>query len=286
MKIKPQCYACIYNQIFNLTKRMNLGFKLSGEIMRESAGILSRYEMNVTPPEIASDIYGYVYKKTGVTDPFKEAKKESIKKALEFKPKLKEYVKNSKEPLFAAVKVAIAGNVIDLGVNKSFDLEEEYKLIESMDFKINHYEALKKRILNSNTICYLADNAGENVFDEILIETIKEIKDVEVFYVVRGKPIINDVTVEDLKGLEIENLAIIIDSGVDTPGFFLPRANKKSKKIFYEADMVISKGMGNFEVLFGEAKRELFFLFKVKCEVVASEVGAEVGDYVLLRSDK
>ena len=285
MKIKPQCYVCIYNQIFNLIKRMNLDLFLAGEIMREGAGILSRYKMNVTPPEIAAEIYSFVYKKAGVYDPFKDAKKESIKKALIFKPKLKEYVKSSKDPLFAAVKVAVAGNVIDLGINKSFDLEEELKLLENMEFKINYFEDFKKRVKESKTICYLADNAGENIFDEILIETVKEIKDVEVFYVVRGKPIINDVTKEDLKGLEIEKLAKIIDSGVDTPGFFLQRATKESKEILYNSDMVISKGMGNFEVLFEEVNREVFFLFKVKCEVVGSKVGCDVGDYVLLKGE-
>ncbi len=265
---------------------MGLEDKKAGHIMKKSAGILSRYEMNVTPPEIAAEIYDFVYKTTGVKDPFEKAKKESIQKALQFKTKLQEYVNSSENPLFAAVKVAIAGNVIDLGVNKTFDLDEEYRLIESMDFKINHYEEFKNRLDNSKTLCYLADNAGENIFDEILIETIKkEKKDIEVFYVVRGKPIINDITADDLKGLDILKYSEIINSGVDTPGFFLPRTNGKSKEIFYGADMVISKGMGNFEVLFGEAKREVFFLFKVKCGAVASEVGAEVGDYVLLKGE-
>ncbi len=286
MKIKPICYTCIYNQIFNLTKRMKLEEKFAGKIMQESALILGKYEMNVTPPEIASEIYGFVYKKTGVEDPFKEAKKEAIKKALEFKPMLKKFIKESNNPLFAAIKVAVAGNVIDLGVNKSFDLEKELELIKDMDFKINDFEDFEKRVKKAKTICYLADNAGENVFDEILIEEIKKINDAKIYYVVRGKPIINDVTVEDLKGLEIEKLATIVDSGVDTPGFFLPKANKQSKEIFYNSDMVISKGMGNFEVLFNEANKEVFFLFKVKCEAVASEINANVGDYVVLRSEK
>ena len=107
----------------------------------------------------------------------------------------------------------------------------------------------------------------------------------KVFYLVRGKPIINDVTIKDLEGLDIFNLAKVVDTGVDTPGFCLERANKESKDIFYSADMVISKGMGNFECLFDEVKREVFYLFKVKCDVVARASGSKRGEYMLFKGE-
>jgi len=158
-----------------------------------------------------------------------------------------------------------------------------------MNFKRCDYEDFKISVMDSESICYLADNAGENVFDELLIETIKELNpDVKVYYVVRGKPVINDVTLKDLniEGLEIFELAQVVDSGVPSPGFHLKFASEISKKIFYEADMVISKGMGNFECLYEECKREVFYLFKVKCDVVARKANAEVGDYMLFKGDK
>jgi len=132
---------------------------------------------------------------------------------------------------------------------------------------------------------YLGDNAGENVFDEILIKELKKYIQ-NIYYFTRGKPIINDITINDLEGLEIFDLAEVTDSSVPTPGFHLSYANERAKELFNNADIVISKGMGNFECLFGECKRVVFYLFKVKCEVVARFANANVGDYVFLKNDK
>ena len=287
MKISKDCYLCIFNQIYNLTNRLNLDEKNSSIVLREGARRLSKYDLNYEPPIIASDVYDAISRIVNKKDLFEEAKKESIKEALKFKSILKNRLSKSKDKLLDACKVAVAGNVIDLGVNQEYNLEKEIKKIFEMNFYKNDYDKFKIRVLKAKEICYLADNAGENVFDELLIQTIKEYNpDVKIYYVVRGKPIINDVTIKDLKGLEIFNLADVIDSGVDTPGFCLNRANEKSKDIFYNSDLVISKGMGNFECLFGECNREVFYLFKVKCDVVARASGSKKGEYMLFKSDK
>jgi uncharacterized protein with ATP-grasp and redox domains len=243
--------------------------------------------ISVTPPEVAKEVYEFIEKILNLADPFDKEKKESIKKALEFKPLLEKKLKSSDNPLFDACKIAIAGNIIDLGVNQSFDLESEIKNIFNMEFRHNDFDELQAKLKNAKTLCYLADNSGENIFDEILIKTIKKLyPEIKIYYVVRGKPIINDVTIKDLEGLEINNLAEVIDSGVGTPGFLLKFANEKSKEIFYNADVVISKGMGNFEVLFNECGREVFYLFKVKCDVVANECGCVKGDNVILKGER
>ena len=287
MNIARECYLCIYKQVFKLADKFCKDDKCASNILKEGARILSKYDINVTPPEIAREEYGKVSEILGIEDLFEKEKKEAIKEALRFKPILKLRLFESKNPLYDACKIAVAGNVIDLGVHHEYNLEEEIQKIFEMDFKKNDFDEFKINVEDSETICYLADNAGENVFDELLIETIKEINpDVKVYYFVRGKPVINDVTLKDLVGLEIFELAEVVDTGVDTPGFHLKFANEVSKKIFYNADMVISKGMGNFECLFDECGREVFYLFKVKCEVVARASGAEVGDYMLFKGEK
>ncbi|WP_024787243.1 MULTISPECIES: damage-control phosphatase ARMT1 family protein [unclassified Lebetimonas] len=287
MKIKRDCYVCIYNQALNVTKRLNLDENKASDILRGVALILSKYDLSFTPPDIAKEVYEYIRKKLNINDPFKKEKEISIKEALNFKPLLEEKLKNSKNPLFDACKIAIAGNIIDLGVNQEYDLNKEIENIFNMNFIHNDFNKLENKLKKAKTLCYLADNAGENVFDEILIKVIKKIyPKIKVYYLVRGKPIINDITVNDLKGSEISNFAEIIDTGVDTPGFSLKYANSKSKEIFYNADLVISKGMGNFEVLFGECGREVFYLFKVKCGVVANACGCEKGDNVILKGNK
>jgi len=287
MNISKECYLCIYKQVYKISDKFNLSDEKASVVLREGAKILSKYDINVTPPEIAAEEYGKIGEILNVEDLFKEEKRTAISEALKFKPILKKRVSKSIDPLFEACKIAVAGNIIDLGVHQEYNLEKEIKKIFQLNFKKNDYESLREKILKSNTICYLADNAGENVFDEILIEEIKKINsDIKVYYIVRGKPVINDVTVKDLEGLEIWNLAEVINSGVPSPGFHLKFANKKSKEIFYNADIVISKGMGNFECLFEECGREVFYLFKVKCEVVARKSEGEVGDYMLFKSDK
>ena len=286
MKISKECYLCIFNQIYNLTNRLGLDEETSSLVIRDGAKRLSKYDLSFEPPIIASDVYGSISEIVNKEDLFEEAKRVSIEEALKFKPILTKRLLKSKDKLFDACKIAVAGNVIDLGVNQEYNLTKEIKKIFEMDFYKNDYNEFKEKVLNAKTICYLADNAGENVFDEILIEVIKEFNpDVKIFYLVRGKPIINDVTLKDLEGLEIFNLAKVVDTGVDTPGFCLEKAEKESKNIFYSADMVISKGMGNFECLYNECKREVFYLFKVKCDVVARASGSKKGEYMLFKGE-
>ena len=284
MKISSECYLCIFSQALKISKRMKLSEQKTSEILRGVGKILSKYDLNVTPPEIAKEVYEFISKISKVKDPYLNEKKEAINEALKFKKILQKRIQKSKNPLFDACRVAVSGNVIDLGVNQEYDLQKEIKNIFELNFKYNDFDKFQSELNNAKSIVYLADNAGENVFDEILIEVLKNYVDT-IYYFVRGKPIINDVTKEDLAGLEIEKLAEIIDTGVSTPGFNLKFANKLSKKLFYEADMVISKGMGNFECLYNECKRSVFYLFKVKCEVVAREVKANIGEYVFLKNE-
>jgi len=287
MKISKECYLCIFNQIFNLTNRLELDENTSSKVIRETAKKLAKYDLSFEPPVIASDVYESVSKIVNKEDLFEEDKVKSIQEALKLKPILKKRLTKSKNRLLESCKIAVAGNVIDLGVNQEYNIEKEIKNIFEMDFYRNDFDKFDKKLKAAKTICYLADNAGENVFDEILIETIKELyPDIKVYYIVRGKPVINDVTVKDLKGLEIFEIAEVIDSGVDSPGFCLEKANEKSKDIFYNSDMVISKGMGNFECIFDECERKVFYLFKVKCDVVAKKSKSKKGEYMLFKGEK
>ena len=284
MNIKPYCYVCIFNQVYNITQRLGLDDETSSRVIRSGANILKDYDLVFKPPIIAEKVYSKISEIVNKEDLFEKEKKEAIKEALKFKKILESRIKKSKNPLFDACKVAVAGNVIDLGVNQEYNLEKEIKKIFQMNFYKNDFDEFEKKVKTSKTLCYLADNAGENVFDEILIKTIKEINPkIKVYYIVRGKPIINDVTLKDIEGLEINSLAEIIDSKLATPGFCLEKASKISKDVFYNSDMVISKGMGNFECLYEECNREVFYLFKVKCDVVAKASNSKKGEYMLFK---
>ena len=123
---------------------------------------------------------------------------------------------------------------------------------------------------------YLGDNAGESVFDKLLIETINK----PVFYATREVPVINDVIIDDAIASGLNSVAEIISSGSPAPGIILPLCSDEFLSVFQKADMIISKGQGNYEGL-SDADRNIFFLLKAKCPVIAKDLNVNVNDIIL-----
>jgi uncharacterized protein with ATP-grasp and redox domains len=283
MNIKPDCLVCLFNQALKTTKLLNLDDETSAKILFEVAKILPNYSLNYTPPQIAKDTYKLIEEITNNPDPLSKAKEISIQEAKKFKPFLYEEIKNSDDKLLTALKIAVAGNVIDFGAKKQFNLENILNEIFNTSFKIDDYLKLKEQLKIAKKVVIIGDNCGENIFDVILADVLKSLYNIELFYFVRGKPIINDVTIKEANESEMPKFATIIDTGVPTPGYDLKYANEKSKQIFNESDVVIAKGMGNFESLYQITNREVFYLFIVKCNVVASAINANEKDIILCK---
>jgi hypothetical protein len=177
--------------------------------------------------------------------------------------------------------LAIAGNSIDLGPQSSYgDINSIVDEALVSRLAANDYEMFRKSIEKSSRILYLGDNAGEIVFDRILIEEVRQLKEVEIDFVVREKPIINDATLDDAISVGMDKVARIISSGCDAPGTILSQCSPEMLELYHSADMIIAKGQGNYESLSGEA-RGIFFLLKAKCQVVAKLLGVNVGDALL-----
>ena len=281
MNIKPDCLVCLYNQALKTTKILELDDEKSAEILLKVASLLSNYSLNYTPPQIAKDTYALIEKLTNNPDPLEEVKKESINKAKSFKPFLYDVINKSEDKLLSALKIAVAGNVIDFGAKEQIDLGHILDEIFHTNFAIDNYDNLKKELSTAKSVVILGDNAGENIFDVILADILKQLYDIEIYYFVRGKPIINDVTIKEATSSDMVKFAKITDTVVPTPGFDLKYANDISKDIFENVDVVISKGMGNFESLYNVAKRKVFYLFVVKCNVVANAIQANIKDIIL-----
>jgi len=214
-------------------------------------------------------------------DLYDEVKAHSTHKAATFLPSLKSHITDSQNPLLSAVKVAVAGNVIDLAAEVEFDLEEEIDKIFHTSFAVDDFDALSQKLSAAQQLLYIGDNAGEHLFDRLCIETLKSLyPQLYITYMVRGKPIINDVTMQEALEAGFDKVCHLVDSGVDTPGFVYERANEESKRLFDEADLVITKGMGNYECLSPTHRHDVCFLLKVKCNVVARSIGAQLGDIV------
>lgn len=278
MKTYLECIPCFFKQGLTAARIAGLGPDEQKKILNEIARIIPDIPLEASPPEIALEIYKVIRESSGVKDPFKHVKNEYISYSLTLYPKLKKIVEDSKDPLLSAIRVAIAGNIIDFGVGNDFDVEETLKETMEVRFAILDYEPFKKSLNDAKTILYIGDNAGETVFDRVLIEEMEG----DVVYVVREEPIINDVTKEDAERSGIGEVARIISSGSPAPGTILSLCNKQFLRFLNKAGLVISKGQGNYETL-SEVEREIYFLIKAKCPVIAQDIGVKEQAIVLKR---
>ena len=279
MKAYLDCYPCFFIQTLRTMRLITSDEKEIWKALKEVSSFLPQLSFDSTPPEIGREVYRIISDLTGVKDPYKKIKRTCTQKALELYPEAKEKVKKADNPLMAAVRAAIAGNIIDFGANIEFDIEKDLEKIFNQGFAINHFSEFTKMIQKANQIVYLADNAGETVFDRILIEEI----DVPMIYAVRDKPTINDAVKEDAVAAGLESVAEIISSGSDAPGTVLEHCSKEFIELFNEAPMIISKGQGNYEAL-SELNKPLFFLLKAKCPVIAEDIGVPEGSIILMES--
>ncbi len=246
------------------------------KILDEVGDLIKEIPMENTPAESGALVYKKIRDITGVIDPYKKLKKQSIKEAQSLYFEMKNIIKNSKEPLLTAIRIAIAGNVVDFGMNKKFSLTEDVKHILVQNFAILDYKEFQYQLNNAQNILYIGDNAGESVFDKILIEELGK----KVTYVVREIPVINDVVYQDAVDSGLDTVAEIISSGTTAPGTILRLCSDDFIQRFYQADMVISKGQGNYEGLSG-LNRSIFFLLKAKCPVIAKDIGVQENDIIL-----
>ena len=280
MKTYLDCVPCFLRQALEASRMATKDEDVQRNVIDSVMGRLPRLSFNVSPPEIAQVVHGLVKEITANPDPYREIKKRQNQIALELYAQLKEMVGKSDDQLLSAVKIAIAGNVIDLGVqNEVKDLEGSIYKVYSSNLIVDNYYEFKGALLQSNLLLYLGDNAGEIVLDKILIEGLKSMSDIEIVFIVRGEPIINDATLEDAEFVGMGNLTRVISNGSDAPATILSQCSSEVLELFSKADMIISKGQGNYESLSEEDR--VFFLLKAKCPVVARELGVNVGDTVL-----
>ncbi|MHC2994558.1 MAG: DUF89 family protein [Candidatus Atribacteria bacterium] len=288
MRTYLDCIPCFYRQALDTARIAGADEIVQKKIIDELSRLIPNFSLETAPPEMGRAIYSLVGKISGVKDPFKEIKENSNKSALKLYPELKQEINNSEDRLLTAIKLSIAGNVIDYGVKNSLNVEEEINKIFNRDFKSDNknnktvfrYQEFKEILSKVNHVIYLADNAGEVVFDRLLIEELTEKLGKQVIYVVRGKPIINDALIEDAIFCGINRVAKITSSGSDAPGTILKYCSPEFIELFRKAELIISKGQGNYESL-SEEDESIFFLFKAKCPVIAKDIGCKVGDMVL-----
>lgn len=284
-----ECIPCLFRQALEAARISGADLDTQKKILDDVALQMPGFSLEASPPEISRAIHDTVRRYSGIADPYAQIKRKSNALGLSVYKRLKDKVEKSEDRLFSAVELAIAGNIIDYGVKNSLNVEEEVERIlkeetpniDRDETRFFAYESFLAVLNKSKNILYLADNAGETVFDRVLLEEIKD-RGKEIIYAVKEKPIINDALAADAAECGLDKISQIISSGSDAPGTVLSRCSDSFLKIFKRADMVISKGQGNFEAL-SNPGRPVFCLFMAKCPVVAEDIGCKVGDILLMR---
>jgi hypothetical protein len=276
MKTNTHCIPCFLRQANETLDRIKVDEAQKRKILKVVSEAIFKVPFDKSPPHVAREVYKVITSLTGVTDPYKKEKEHANELVLKLYPELKKRVAEADDSLFEALRLAAIGNIIDLGAKSSFSLEDELKEDLNTEFKIFDYDEFNKGLDKAKSILYISDNTGEIVFDKLLIEEIKK----PVILAVRGKPAINDATLEDAFSCGLDKIAQVISSGSDGPAAILDSCSKEFLDIFNSADFIISKGQGNFEELC-DRNEDIFFIFKAKCPAVADHLGVEVGDMIL-----
>jgi uncharacterized protein with ATP-grasp and redox domains len=282
MKVNLDCIPCFQRQALQAVRFISDDEELQERVIREVAKKLLESKWDVTPPELAHQVHSIVKRITNENDPYKEVKRESNDLVLKMYPELKEKVKKSRDPLRTAVRLAIAGNIIDFAVLQEFNLKETIREVFEKKFVIDDYQKLKEKLEDAEALLFFVDNAGEIGLDKLLVETFLETKKLEkISFVVKGGPIINDATLEDAVYMGLDRLPnsefLTISNGEAGTG--PSRSSQTVKRWIKDHDLVISKGQGNYEGL--SEHHGLFFMLMVKCPIIASDLGVKVGDIIL-----
>ncbi len=285
MRVYPDCILCLVRFTLDTARKATPNRDLLQEISLEGLRIILHHGFAAMPPQIAQAINKMIKERTGINDPYQKDKKDHNHLAMRLYPSLKDEIRVTPDPLRTALKASAGGNRIDsIFLDEEVDLRGAIQRSLTEDFAIEHYEELKEAFRDASTLLFLGDNAGEIVFDKILIEEIKGIyRQLKVIYVVKGGPIINDATMEDAQEVGMEEVAEVISNGDDTPGTILAQCSAEMRELFQESDMVIVKGQGNFETLEEEKRDGIFFSLQIKCPVIAQHIGAQIGDLALYR---
>ena len=246
-------------------------------VIREVMHTLGDMDFSMTPPEMTKKIFDIIEKTYDkYFDVYFHEKRSSNQYILDMYGELSKIITDSSDSFDTAMRLAITGNIIDFGANPNFINELIHKEIENaLTCKDVDSAYLKHEVSKARKILYVGDNAGEIVFDKLFIEQLPMEK---ITYAVRGRHVLNDVLIEDAKMVGMDKIVKVISNGTAYPGTVLKECSDEFKKAFYESDLVISKGQGNYETL-SDVEHNIFFLLRIKCPVVARDIGKPAGSF-------
>lgn len=280
MQTYSQCIPCFIQQAHDALQLIESDESQTHQTLQRVLQEAACFSSERTPPEMAQITHRIIREETGRTDPYEKIKRRSTELALRMEDEVRAVIEGSIDPFKMALRFSIAGNILDFARTSNWnqlDLSnfiEETRLHPLDDAAV---EQLRKAVRRAGSILFLGDNAGETVFDRLLIERFSG---ADIFYAVKSTPVINDATRADAQSAGLHNVAELIENGSDAPGTLLDDCNASFRWLFNEAGLVMAKGQANYETL-SNASRPVFFLTQVKCEVIGRDIGEPVGSWII-----
>jgi len=278
MLAQPDCLVCAYRQAINTARIASSDPRRQIQVIEQLTNALEGISLNQTPAALSQNVYRIVTSVTRNPDPYGKIRRETNRTALRLLPDLTRRVLRAHDPLYHACLLAVAGNIIDMGIGHRFDLERDVKAILRRRFAIDTSAQFRADLKPGRSVLYLGDNSGEIVFDRILIEQLLA-AGLRVTVSVKSGPIINDAVMTDARMAGLTRLVPVITTGSDDIGVHWDHVSAEFRQAFESADIIISKGHANFETCTGQPGN-IYFLLKTKCRIVAAELGVKLGDLV------
>ncbi|MGI5861023.1 MAG: damage-control phosphatase ARMT1 family protein [Myxococcales bacterium] len=282
MRLHPDCLPCFARQIHDLCSLHGSTVEQKLHWSRQALRCVLDADWELSPPEVGAAMHARLAELSGIEDPYADAKLRQNEHLLGRLPELAARVARSPDPLAAALRLSMAGNLIDLGIHPRLREDQVDRAIEeafSVAIEPERVRQFAEETAAARRILFLADNAGEIVFDRLLLEALPREKTVVA---VRGRPVLNDVTLRDAEHVGLTGLVRVISNGAGVPGTSLAMSSPELRRAFAEADLVVSKGQGNYETLHSVDK-PIYFLFKLKCVPVQEMLGLPLGTLVFRR---
>ncbi len=273
-----RCFFCFTKAFDRLIEKANISSEAKNSFTFDMINLYHNKWDELLSPEFSRELHSILRNYTNNPDPYRQEKKENNDQALGMFPDLEKMIQRSSDPFNTALRLAIAGNIIDFAANDNFNLQATIDKALTADFAIDHSKQLEQKLKNAKHVLYLGDNAGEIVFDKLFIETIKHH---DLTFVVRGGPVINDATIEDAEYVGLNKIVTVISTEYDAPSTIVHKSGKLFQQYFEKADLIISKGQGNLEGLLPLNDNRIFFLLMVKCNVMAELLNAEKDSQVV-----
>jgi len=280
MKASADCIVCMFKQGLNTARLVTDDPTVHLKVLNALGKHVAELPEGGTPAVVSQPAYEIASAVTGVKDPYAQIKRDTNQAAMAVVEDIRRVIASSPDPLDSALHAAAAGNVIDLGIGHAFDIEKDIEAFMHRPFTFSAIDTFRTQLGTGRKLLYLGDNAGEIVFDALLVEQILA-TGTEVTFTVKSGPVINDATMEDADTTGMSALVPVLETGSADIGVNWERCSDAFREAFETADVIIAKGHGNFETC-NERPENVYFLLKAKCELVAGEIGCKLGDIVFL----